>query len=252
MNSPVACITGASAGFGRAIAELLSRQGYAVILTGRRQNRLDEVAKIIRTRGGEAHTLCFDVRDRRSTEQAIDSLPDDWKKINVLVNNAGLALGREHIASGDPDDWDTMLDTNVKGLLYVTRACIPLMRHGAKADIINIGSIAGKEVYPGGNVYCASKFAVDALTKSLRMELLETGIRVSQISPGAAETEFSQVRYKGDDEKAKNVYGGYTPLSAEDVAETVWFALSRPANVCINDLVVVPAAQANSFMIKRS
>lgn len=252
MNQPIACVTGATAGFGRAIAELLSREGYAVMLTGRRQERLDEVAQVLRQRGGEAHTLCFDVRNRAETEKAIDRLPESWRKINVLVNNAGLALGREHIGSGDPDDWDTMIDTNVKGLLYVTRACLPLMRHGEKADIINIGSIAGKEVYPGGNVYCASKFAVDALTKALRMELLETGVRVSQISPGAAETEFSRVRYKGDEEKAKQVYGGYIPLSAQDVAETVWFVLSRPANVCINDLVIVPSAQANSFMIKRS
>lgn len=251
MSRKIACITGATAGFGKAIAELFAREGYDLLITGRREERLRSLAEDLGKAGSRVLPLAFDVRNRAETEAAFENLPNEWKRIHVLVNNAGLALGREHIASGDPDDWDAMIDTNVKGLLYVTRACIPHMRHGEGADIVNIGSIAGKEVYPGGNVYCASKFAVDALSKALRQELLETGIRVAQISPGAAETEFSKVRYKGDDDKASQVYKGYVPLSASDVAETVLFAVSRPSNVCINDLVIVPAAQANSFLIKR-
>jgi NADP-dependent 3-hydroxy acid dehydrogenase YdfG len=169
----------------------------------------------------------------------------------VLVNNAGLASGRDPIDSGDPNDWDLMLDTNVKGLLYVTRAALPMLKAAAHADIVNIGSIAGKEVYPGGNVYCASKFAVDALTKALRVELLETGIRVTQIAPGAAETEFSLVRYKGDAGKAAAVYDGFEPLLADDIADAVFFAISRKPHVCNNDMVIVPTAQANSFSIHR-
>ncbi len=248
---PTALVTGATAGFGEAIALQLAGEGYRIIANGRRVDRLNKLCERIHQLGGEAIACPFDVRDKSEVVQAIDGLPAGWDTLEVLVNNAGLALGRAHIAQGDPADWDAMIDTNVKGLLYVTRAVIPRMRNAMNPIIVNLGSIAGKEVYPGGNVYCASKFAVDALTKALRAELLEWGIRVSQIAPGAAETEFSQVRYKGDAQKAKSVYEGYIPLSAEDIAKTVSFIVNVPAHVCINDLVIVPKAQANSFMINR-
>ena len=252
MNNPIACITGATAGFGEAIARMFVAQGYRVILTGRRAERLETIARELANAGGEARCLCFDIRSRSATETALAELPEEWQTWKVLVNNAGLALGREFIEHGDPDDWDTMIDTNVKGLLYMTRAALPMLHRAGNADLVNIGSIAGKEVYPGGNVYCASKFAVDALSKALRVELIHTGVRVCQISPGAADTEFSRVRYKGDTTRANAVYDGFEALTADDIAEAVWFAVSRPQNVCINDMTIVPKAQANSFAIHKS
>lgn len=251
MSKPIACVTGASAGFGEAIARKFAEEGYRVIITGRRIGRLQSLANELRAKGAEVLELCFDVRSRAEVEHAVNTLAEPWRKWQVLVNNAGLALGREPIEHGDPDDWDAMIDTNVKGLLYMTRAALPLLRRNQTADLVNIGSIAGKEVYPGGNVYCASKFAVDALTKAMRVELVGSGIRVCQISPGAAETEFSQVRYKGDAQRAAEVYLGYSPLHASDIADAVWFAVNRPPHVCINDMVIVPTAQANSFTIHR-
>ncbi len=194
----------------------------------------------------------FDVRKLSEVEKAISSLPAEWKKIDVLVNNAGLAAGLHSIQEGNIDDWERMIDTNVKGLLYVTRLVAPLMIERKKGHIINVGSIAGKEVYPNGNVYCATKFAVDALNKGMRMDLVQHGIKVSSINPGMAETEFSIVRFGGDEERAKNVYKGLVPLSAEDIAETIYWMASRPAHVNINELVIMPTAQASSTVSVRT
>jgi 3-hydroxy acid dehydrogenase/malonic semialdehyde reductase len=247
MNSRIALITGATAGIGEATAITLARDGYDLIITGRRQERLEHLAETIGSGYGRSvKVLVFDVRDSNQTKEAIHSLEQEWRNISLLVNNAGLAVGRNRIQDGVEDDWERMIDTNVKGLLYVSRAVIPFMKNAENAQIINVGSIAGKETYPGGNVYCATKHAVDALSKSMRLDLLDEGIRVCQISPGAAETEFSLVRFKGDAQLAKDVYKGYSPLLAEDIGETISFAASRPAHVCINDLVVMPAAQGNS------
>ena len=198
------------------------------------------------------YPLRFDVRDRADVERAIASLPEEWRAIDLLVNNAGLAAGMDPVQQGDPEDWERMLDTNVKGLLWVTRAVVPGMIERGRGHIINIGSTAGKEVYPRGNVYCASKHAVDALTKGLRIDLLPHGIKVTQIAPGLAETEFSLVRFHGDADKAKQVYQGLEPLHPEDIAELVHYAASLPAHVCINDLVVTCVAQANSCLVKRT
>jgi NADP-dependent 3-hydroxy acid dehydrogenase YdfG len=199
----------------------------------------------------EVRTLCFDIREEDSAKNAIAQLSPEWQKIDVLINNAGLALGKAYLDTGLSSDWDQMLDTNVKGLLYTTRAILPLLKSSNNAHIINIGSIAGTEVYPGGNVYCASKHAVNALTKSMRMELLQFAIRVSQIRPGLADTEFSVVRYKGNKEKAKQVYQGFEALQAEDIARAVNFVLESPKHVCINDLEITPTAQANAYLIDK-
>lgn len=244
-------VTGATAGFGKAIAEIFSKNGFDIIINGRRKERLDELEKELRNNGADVLPLPFDVRDKNAVKQAIDSLSGKWKNINILVNNAGLAQGLNLIQDGDIEDWDTIFDTNVKGLLYISRAVMPLLIQTGNAHVFNIGSIAGKEVYQKGNVYCASKHAVDAITKAMRIDMLEHGIKVTGICPGAAETEFSLVRYKGDAEKAKNVYNGFTPLNAQDIAEIVYFAASRPAHVCINDIVITPTAQANAMYIHK-
>jgi NADP-dependent 3-hydroxy acid dehydrogenase YdfG len=245
-------ITGATAGFGKAIAEIFSKNGYDIIINGRRKERLDELEIELRKNGADVLKLPFDVRDNKAVEQAIQNLSDKWKNINILVNNAGLAQGLNLIQDGDLQDWDTMIDTNIKGLLYVSKAVMPLLIKTRNAHIINIGSIAGKEVYQKGNIYCATKHAVDAITKAMRIDMLEYGIKVTGICPGAAETEFSLVRYKGDVEKAKNVYKGFTPLNAQDIAEIVFFAATRPPHVCINDIVITPTAQANSVYIHKT
>jgi len=243
----IALITGATAGFGKATAELFAKNGYDLIITGRRTERLNEISKTL-TEKYKAKILClsFDIRKLSEVEKAIDSLDDNWKKIDILVNNAGLASGLSSIQEGNIDDWEKMIDTNVKGLLYVTRKISPLMIQNGKGHIINIGSIAGKEVYANGNVYCATKHAVDALNKAMRIDLLPHGIKVTAINPGMAETEFSLVRFHGDDEKAKKVYLGFQPLKAEDIAETIYWVATRPAHVNINDMVIMPATQANS------
>lgn len=247
-----AFITGATAGFGKAIAQDLSRKGYRLILTGRRKERLEKIKKeLTKANGSEILTLSFDIQNRHQVAEAVGSLPEKWQNIDILINNAGLAAGKAFIENGELDDWEQMIDTNVKGLLYVTRALLPLIKTSDSGHILNIGSIAGTEVYPGGNVYCASKHAINALSKALRMELLPRGIRVSQIRPGLAETEFSLVRFKGDEAKAADVYKGYKPLLAEDIARAVLFVIESPGHICINDLEITPTAQANAFLIEK-
>lgn len=239
-------ITGATSGFGKACAVLFAANGHNLILTGRRENRLSEIkAELEEEYKIQVYTLAFDIRRKVEVKSAIDSLTGVWKKIDVLINNAGLAAGVDPIQNGNTDDWEAMIDTNVKGLLYITNEVIPMLRQSNAPHIINIGSIAGKEVYAKGNVYCATKFAVDALTRAMRIDLLEFGIKVSQIAPGAAETEFSLVRLKGDETAAANVYKGYTPLSAEDIANAVLWVVNLPPHVNVNDLVIMPTAQAS-------
>jgi hypothetical protein len=246
MNKTI-LITGATAGFGKAIARKFAESGHNLIITGRRKVLLDDVAKdLITTFNVEVLPLCFDVRKLSEVETAINSLSEKWRKIDILVNNAGLAVGLHPIHEGVIDDWERMIDTNIKGLLYMTRLVAPLMVARKQGHIINMGSVAGKEAYPMGNVYCGSKFAVDAITKSTRIDLLPYNIKVTQIAPGAANTEFSQVRFKGDKDRADNVYNGFTPLSAEDVADVVFYATTLPPHVNINDLVLMPTAQAST------
>lgn len=245
-------ITGATSGIGEACANIFARNGFDLIITGRRRERLDVLATRLRSEfNSKVFVLNLDVRDRNETIKNIESLPAEWQKIDVLINNAGLSLGLNSIHEGDIDDWETMIDTNVKGLLYVTRLITPGMVSRTNGHIINIGSIAGKDVYLKGNVYCATKFAVDALTKAMRMDLLNHGIKVTQVAPGAVNTEFSTVRFHGDTERANNVYKGFEPLLAEDVADVVWFAASRPKHVNINDILLMPSAQANGSQFFR-
>lgn len=247
-------ITGATSGFGKAIAYQFAQRGYDIIINGRREDRLREIENdIVSDFGVRVFSLPFDVRNKENVETAIKSLPESFKAIDILVNNAGLASGLSSIQDGDLEDWEKMIDTNVKGLLYVSRAVMPIMIERRRGHIINIASIAGKETYAKGNVYCASKHAVDSLSKAMRIDLLPYGIRVTNIAPGAAETEFSLVRFKGDAEKANQVYQGFEPLKADDIAEIVYFAASRPAHVVLNDIVVTPLAQANTtYMVKKS
>lgn len=247
-----ALITGASAGIGAACAKTLAKEGYRLILAARRADRLQELAEELQhAHKSEIHQIVLDVRDRKAVENAIAGLPAAWRNIDVLINNAGLSQGLDPIQSGDLDDWDRMIDTNIKGLLYVTRAVLPRMQENNRGHIINIGSIAGKEVYPNGNVYCATKHAVDALSKGMRIDLLPHQIKVTAIHPGMVETEFSLVRFKGDQDRAAAVYHNLEPLLAVDIAEAVWFALSRPSHVTINDMLIMPTIQANSTQILR-
>lgn len=246
-------ITGATAGFGEAIARLFAENGWNLVITGRRQDRLDRLEKELSGKGVDVQSLQFDVRSEEEVLDAIAKIrPELRKSLTILVNNAGLAVGRAPIDEGIVDDWDRMIDTNVKGLLYVTRAVVPILKENAPGQIINIASIAGKEVYGGGNVYCASKHAVDALSRSMRIDLLPHRIKVTNIAPGAAETEFSLVRFKGDQQTAEQVYHGFEPLLAEDIADAVYFAATRKPHVTINDLVIMPTAQANSTTILKS
>ena len=245
-------ITGATAGIGEACVHLLAQNGYRIIATGRRADRLEKLAADLKDKyKAEVLTLCFDVRNRAAVENAINSLPAEWQKIDLLVNNAGLAMGLSSVEEGNPDHWDSMIDTNIKGLLYVSRAVLPLMIRENTGHIINISSIAGKEIYNMGNVYCATKHAVDALTRSMRLDLAKYPIKVSMVCPGAVETEFSIVRFEGDVERAKKVYLGFENLVAEDVAEAVWFIASRPPHVNINDIVIMPTAQPMAGLIHR-
>jgi 3-hydroxy acid dehydrogenase/malonic semialdehyde reductase len=250
--SKIVLVTGATSGFGKAIAQKFAANQYNIIITGRRADRLEDLQKeLVQLHQVEVLPLAFDVRDKKSCFKAIEHLPAAWKQIDVLVNNAGLALGRDYFDEADMDDWDIMIDTNVKGLLYMSRAVLPLMTARNQGHIINIGSTAGKEVYEKGNAYCASKHAVDAISKAMRVDLLRHKIKVTAIHPGAAETEFSLVRFKGNAENARKVYDGYQPLQAADIAEIVLFTASLPPHVCINDLVVTCTAQANSFYLHK-
>ena len=243
-------ITGASSGIGRATARLLARNNYRLVICGRRQDRIQDLQKEL-SELTTVHSLIFDVREREAVQSAINSLPALFRPLDVLVNNAGNAHGLDFIQQGDWDDWDAMLDINVKGLLYVTKSILPEMVEREQGHIINIGSTAGKEVYPKGNVYCASKHAVDALNQAMRIDLNEHGIRVGAVNPGLVQTEFSDVRFKGDSERAKTVYKGYSPLQAEDIARIIFFVLEQPPHVNIADLVVMPTDQASSTQIRK-
>jgi 3-hydroxy acid dehydrogenase/malonic semialdehyde reductase len=252
MSSKIVFITGASSGLGEAAAKQLASEGYSLILAARRIERLQQLAdELFQIFGVSCYCMQLDVRQRDKVQQLISQLPEKWKKIDVLINNAGLASGLSSIENGDIHDWDVMIDTNVKGLLYVTRYILPLMIENGGGHIINISSIAGKEVYANGNVYCATKHAVDALNKAMRIELVKYPIKVTAINPGAVETEFSIVRFHGDEERAKKVYEGFDNLVAGDIAEAISFVLSRPAHVNINELTIMPTAQAVAGLIHR-
>ncbi|MBP1651148.1 MAG: short-chain dehydrogenase/reductase [Bacteroidetes bacterium] len=244
----IVLITGATAGFGEACARKFAANGYDLILTGRRQERLTALQQDLEKANGiKVLPLTFDVRDEKAVSSALEQIPDSWKAVDILINNAGLALGFSTIDEGTLSDWDTMIDTNVKGLLYVSRVVIPWLKARKKGHIINLGSTAAKTVYAKGNVYCATKAAVDAISQGMRIDLLPYFIKVTAIHPGAAETEFSVVRFKGDAGKADDVYKGFTPLRAEDVADTIYYCATLPAHVCINDLVITCTQQANAI-----
>ncbi len=250
MEKEIVLITGATAGIGEATAGLLAENKYRLIITGRREERLEK----LKARLGkltEVYTLCFDIRNRREVEDAVDSLPGEWKDIDVLLNNAGLAAGMDHFHEADAGDWELMIDTNLKGLLYMTRKVAPGMIDRGKGHIVNVGSIAGREMYEKGNVYSATKHAVEALSRGMRTDMLPHGIKVSTVSPGLVETEFSLVRFKGDKERAKQPYKGMKPLSGRDVAEAILFILTRPPHVSIHDLLIMPTAQAAAMTVHR-
>ncbi len=250
MKTKIALITGATSGIGMATARLFAQNGLKTILCGRREDRLKKLSEEL-SELTEVHTLSFDVRNKEEVFAAIESLPKEFSEIDILINNAGNAHGLETIDEGNPEDWDAMFDINVKGLLYVMKASLPTMISRGSGHIINIGSTAGKEVYPKGNVYCASKHAVDALNQGIRMDLNGKGIKVGAINPGLVETEFSEVRFKGDVERAKQVYQGYTPLKPEDIADIIWFAVTRPPHVNIADLTVMCLDQASSTIVNK-
>lgn len=245
-----ALITGATAGIGEATARLLAKNNFRLILCGRRSDRLNGLKKEL-SGMTDVHTLAFDIRKRQEVSSAMQSLPAAWRTIDVLINNAGGAHGLDPIQTGSIDDWENMIDSNVKGLLYISREILPGMIERKTGHVINLGSIAGREVYAGGNVYCASKFAVDALSRGMRIDLNTAGIKVTQINPGLVETEFSLVRFKGDEQKATNPYKGLTPLKGEDIADLILFALTRPSHVVVADLVVFPVAQASATVVNR-
>lgn len=248
----ITLITGATAGIGLACAQRFAKEGHDLIITGRRKERLEKIATELQQQNTiKVLPLSFDVTLVNEVMEAIKSLPEEWKKIEILINNAGLAVGLNTVQEGIIDDWERMINTNIKGLLYISRFVTPLMIEQGHGHVINIGSIAGKEVYPNGNVYCATKHAVDALSKTMRIDLVKHGIRVSQIAPGAVETEFSEVRFKGDTERAQSVYKGYVPLHPEDVAEVTYYVTTLPKHVNINDLVVMPTAQASATIFNK-
>lgn len=245
-------ITGATSGFGKACAKKFASAGYDLILNGRREERLEEIKKQLERQFNIAVCMLpFDVQNKEEVFTAIKNIPESWQSIDVLINNAGLALGRDYFEEANLDDWETMIDTNVKGLLYVSRAVLPYMIAHKKGHVINLGSVAGNEVYEKGNVYCASKFAVDAISQSMRIDMLRHGIKVTNIAPGAAETEFGVVRFKGDADTAKKVYEGLTPLTPEDVADVIFYTTTLPAHVCINELVLTCTQQANAVYFYR-
>ncbi len=250
MDKGIVLITGATAGIGEATAGLLAENRFRLILAGRRRDRLEQ----LKNRLGKltpVHTLCFDIRDKAEVEIAIDSLPVEWKEVDILVNNAGLAAGMDHFHEGDIGDWEQMIDTNLKGLLYISREIAPGMIERGSGHIVNVGSIAGREMYERGNVYSATKHAVEALSRGMRIDMLQHGIKVSTVSPGLVETEFSLVRFKGNKERAKQPYKGMKPLTGRDVAEAILFMINRPPHVNIHDLLIMPAAQAAALIVQR-
>ena len=250
--SKIVFITGATSGIGKACAEKFAAANYDLVITGRRMERLDELQIYLQQKYKvQVMTCCFDVQKREAVFNSINNLPAAWKNIDILVNNAGLALGKDSFENADLDDWDTMLHTNVDGLLYVSKALLPFMIENKKGHIINIGSIAGKEVYENGNIYCASKFAVDAITKSMRIDLLKHRIKVTGINPGAVETEFSLIRFKGDEKKSNAAYDGYVPLTGADIADTIFYCASLPEHVCINDVVITCLQQAGTYYFNK-
>lgn len=249
---PIALITGATSGIGKATTKTLATNGYNVIITGRREHLLNNIEEeILKSTDSEIITLCFDIRNNESVKKAIESLPEEWQNISILINNAGLAVGLEAVNEGEIDDWERMIDTNIKGLLYITKIVSAKMIENQSGHIINISSIAGREAYANGAVYCATKYAVEALTQSMRLDFLKHNIKVGSISPGMVETEFSIVRFHGDEEKANNVYQGLTPLYAEDIAETILFMVTRPTHVNIDDILIMPTAQGFTRDVKR-
>jgi 3-hydroxy acid dehydrogenase / malonic semialdehyde reductase len=248
----IVLVTGATSGIGEATATIFAQHNYNVIITGRRLERLTALKEKLENEFSiECLPLCFDVQNKLQVKAAIENIPEEWQNIDVLVNNAGLAAGRDFFDDANMDDWETMIDTNVKGLLYVSKAVIPFFKKHKKGQIVNMGSVAGKEVYEKGNVYCATKFAVDAISKSQRIDLIKYGIKVTCIHPGAVETEFSLVRFKGDEVTAKSIYNGLKPLTAMDIADTIYYCASLPAHVCINDLVITCTQQANGTVFNR-
>jgi 3-hydroxy acid dehydrogenase / malonic semialdehyde reductase len=251
MEKKIVLITGATSGIGRACVDSLAKAGYAIIACGRRKERLEELAKTL-PEGTPYISMDFDVRNQEEVDKAFDGLPSEWEKIDVLINNAGNAHGLDPIQEGSVEDWDAMMDINVKGLLYVSRRVIPGMVSRKSGQIVNIGSTAGKEVYPKGNVYCASKHAVDALTKGMRLDLNPYGIKVIGVHPGLVKTEFSLVRFKGDEERAESVYEGMEALTAQDVAEIITFAVTRPPHVVMADIIIMPTAQASTTVFHKT
>ncbi len=252
LKDKIVFITGASAGIGKACAEVFAEEGAKLILTARRVERLNELAESLKSKYGTASlVLKMDVKNRSEVESKIANLPEEWKAVDILINNAGLGRGLNKLYEDNVDGWEEMIDTNVKGLLYVTRAIVPGMVERKSGHVINLGSIAGHEAYPKGSVYCATKHAVAAITRSLRMDLLGTGVRVSSVDPGMVETEFSIVRFYGDKQKAKDVYKGLTPLTGKDIAEAVLFCATRPPHANINEMIIMPSAQANAFVVHR-
>jgi 3-hydroxy acid dehydrogenase / malonic semialdehyde reductase len=252
MNKTV-LITGATSGIGRACAHQFAREKYRLIITGRREDRLRDLKnELEKNNAAEVHTLYFDVRNQSEVETALKNLPQAWQKVDILINNAGLAAGKDPIQSGKRENWERMIDTNIKGVLYVSEQIIPQMIARNSGHIVNVGSTAGKETYPGGNVYCATKHAVEAITEGMRQDLLAHNIRVSRVCPGMVDTEFSLVRFDGDQQKADATYQGMQPLKPEDVADAIFYMVTRPPHVCVNDLVLLPTAQANSYLLHRA
>jgi 3-hydroxy acid dehydrogenase/malonic semialdehyde reductase len=252
IQNQIVLITGASSGIGAACARSFAAAGAKLILAARRLDRLEELAdQLTKAYAVPIHVVALDVSDRPQVESTLQSLPPDWQNIDILVNNAGLSRGLDKLHEGDIQDWEEMIDTNVKGLLYVTRAVLPGMVSRNRGHVLNLGSIAGHQTYPGGNVYCASKAAVRALSEGLKMDLLGTAVRISSVDPGMVETEFSQVRFHGDTERAGKVYQGVTPLSAEDIADVVLFCATRPSHVNINEVILMPVDQASATMVHR-
>lgn len=250
--SKIVCVTGATSGIGRATAEIFAANGYNLIITGRRKEKLEELGEeLVSKYKIELIALNFDVRSNEAVNKAFDSLPEGWRAIDILVNNAGLAVGLGPIQEGVIDDWERMIDTNIKGLLYVSRKVLPWLVERKQGHVFNIASIAGKETYLNGNVYCATKTAVDSLSRAMRMDMVPYGIKVTNVAPGAVETEFSIVRFKGDQQRADNVYKGYEPLTGKDIADTIYYVATMPDHVCINDLIITPKAQASASIFHK-